>query len=94
MNIQDKIVRLESELQALKEQQSNCRHDWTKPKQVQVPVREYLYKNVAHGSDIYPEICGSHSVNKTVWQRSCTIYGLKQETDKTEPIIVGRGPVF
>ena len=64
------------------------------PKQVWVDSREFEYKNVAHGSDFWPEICGSHTVSKTVWQRRCEKCGLKQETEKTVPVIVGNRPVF
>ena len=81
-------------MKSLENQQDNCQHTWDKAKQVAKEEREFEYKSVAHGSDIFPEISGSHTVTKMVWRRECLKCGLVQETDKTKPIVVGNQPVF
>lgn len=92
--IQDKIDKLRNELDSLEREQARCNHKFGKPYHDLKEFREFDYKNVGHGSDFYPEICGSHIETKSVWRRKCSICGKMEETEKIEPVVVGTRPVF
>ena len=94
MNTQDKINKLKSELANAQREQDNCLHKWGKPYVESRESKKFEHHMVAHGSDIYPEVCGSHSVFKDVWCRKCIECGFVQETVRTEPVIVGTRPIF
>jgi len=91
----DKIRKLQEEIEVEKRKMANCKHDFGKvffdPETVSEP---YGYEMVAQGSDVWYEPKGYKNVKKDRWTRKCEICGYEEHTNKQKPIINGYEPSF
>lgn len=96
----DRLAKLETELAGLKRAQETCRHEFGAVKEETRYRKEgyghRLIPELSHGSDPYFGYEGYTDVPYTVYIRQCPKCGLKQETEKTETIVVKtvNKPVF
>lgn len=61
----------ESKLQELREEQSNCSHDWDNAKYDPEEIQEPVYETRWQGVDCYPALVGFRPVKKDRWSRTC-----------------------
>ena len=89
MNSNERIERLQKEIEAEKAKMSNCRHEYDEPFYDPETVREpYGSKLVGHGSDVWSEPQGYHDVRKDRWTRICIHCGKKEHSYELERVII------
>lgn len=95
MNNDDKIKVFQNEIDSLKRQQTNCKHDWSEPKfdPEQISVQDDRSGYETHGIDRWP-IPSFHEESKDRWSRACKECGYKEYTYNQEPVITERKPKF
>ena len=92
---QDRINRLNAELEREKNIQKNCQHEWCKPfKKEFTEWEKYATGEYeAHGSDFYPKTSFRDKIVYK-WVRKCSICGLEQITEKTKVVKTETAPDF
>jgi hypothetical protein len=91
----DKIKKLQEEIEREKRIISNCKHTFGKSYYNPTTKNEgYGYKMVAQGSDVWGEYQGYREVNVDRWSRKCTDCGFEEHTFEQKPIVTGYEPNF
>jgi len=95
MNNEEKIKKLQAEIESLKRSQFNCSHTWDDVKYdpEEVTVQDTGAGYEIHGSDMWP-ILSFHKECKNRWSRECIKCGFKQYTNKIEVVSVKSEPKF
>ena len=94
-NSTEKIERLYREIELENNKINDCKHVFADS--IYDPEIErvgYGYKQVAHGSDVWPEPEGYENKEIARWSRKCKICGHKQYTKKQVPVIKEYKPDF
>ena len=95
MNTQQQIEKLQKDLENLKAQQSNCKHDFKAAIFDPETVKEgYGSVQDGAGSDPHWSYAGYHDVQKDRWSRECKLCGKKEYTYEQEPVISNYQPKF
>ena len=91
----DKIERLQREIQDEQRKISNCKHDFSLPK-YDPETKSVGYGSVQDGagSDPHWSYEGYTKFEKPRWARKCKLCGNIEYTYKQEPIIKGYEPKF
>lgn len=79
-----------TQLKAIHQKQNECCHEWDSPIYEPEEKLEYDFDMTRQGSDIWPTICGSHTVKVPRWSRICKLcekkeYTYTQQAVKYEP---------
>lgn len=87
MDIQAQIENKEKELSQLRQQILNCKHEFYEPFEDTYEKRIAIQENRPMGSDFFnPVTIGFKTELIPCWTRKCKKCGLKQSTEKTEPV--------
>jgi len=91
----DRIRKLQEEIDAEQRKISRCSHNFCDPYYNPETVREpYGFKLVGQGSDVWHEPEGYHDVKKDRWTRVCKTCGKEEHTNKRKPVITNYTPDF
>jgi hypothetical protein len=91
----DKIRRLQEEIDAERLKMANCKHNFSEPIYDPETVSEgYGSVQDGTGSDPHWSYAGYRDVQKDRWSRTCSICGYTEYSYKQEPIITGYKPKF
>lgn len=91
----EKIRRLQSDIESERKRINDCKHDFKKPFYNPETVKEgYGSVQDGAGSDPHWSYAGYRDVNKPRWTRVCQFCGYEQHTYTQKPIISGNEPSF
>lgn len=96
MNAQTKIQALFKEIENLKKEQANCKHDWTPPRANHIYHEAYTIPGDPPGTMGIDWRGPCYVAAETIkrWTRECRKCGLEQHTNKIETKQVEGNPIF